>query len=210
MKMRADIAARKERNKRIAKFIAIRLGLLLVLLIPAYIAIASYTAQKNAPVEDTLPVYESMRLTGPTGAEFASTEEDTSLLSTFLPLLVNAQEVQDVPNSHRNGSYTAIMTSNKKKETFTFYFSPYFATCYYKTEQGEVFLISDVDKTDRFLNSPFAFELYADATVPTLSSAVTDAVAPSQVSWYYRTKNGNFANLLQTASFSRCRNDCSK
>ncbi len=205
MKTRADIAARKERNKRIAKYVAIRLGLLLVLLIPTYIAIASYTAQKNAPVEDKLPVYDSMKLTGPSGATFETTEEDETLLSAFLPLFVNAETVQDVPNSHRNGAYTAVMTSGKVNEVYTFYFSPYFSTCYYKTEQDEVFLISDGEKTDGFLNSAFAFELYADAKVPTLSSAVTDAVAPSQVSWHYRTKNGSFTQLLQTAAVGETR-----
>lgn len=199
MKTREDIAKAKEHRKKLITSIVVHLLVLLLLLSPTYIAIASYASQKNAPVEDKFPVFDAIRLTGPSGKDIPSLLEGDTLLSVFLPLLGNTARTDSIPASHKAGAYTAVMQSgNKEEQRYVFYFAPNSTDCYYTDPAGEAFLASNNEKTEVFLNSIYAYELYEGATLPTLSTAVTDAVAPSQVSWHYRTKNGTFSALTQT------------
>ncbi len=199
VRTREDIARAKEQRKKLVTTILVRLLILLLLLTPTYIAIASYASQKNAPVEDDLPVFDAIRLTGPSGKEIPSLAEGDTLLSVFLPLFGNTSKTDSIPPSHRDGAYTAVMKSGNKEEQYTFYFAPYSTDCYYTTPAGESFLSSNSERTETFLNSAYSYELYEGAKVPTLSTAVTDAVAPSLVSWHYRTKNGTFSALAQAS-----------
>lgn len=199
VRTREDIARAKEQRKKLLTTILVRLLILLLLLTPTYIAIASYASQKNAPVEDNLPVFDAIRLTGPSGKEIPSLAEGDTLLSVFLPLFGNTSKTDSIPPSHREGAYTAVMKSGHKEEIYTFYFAPYSTDCYYTTPAGETFLSANNEKTATFLNSAYSYELYEGAKLPTLSTAVTDAVAPSLVSWHYRTKNGTFSALTQAS-----------
>ena len=86
---------------------ALYLGILLLLLIPSYIAAATYTAKKNAPVIDIHTEYESMTLVGPTSfVQTASAELNTELFSIFTTLCQEGEEVVFIPDRYHSLPYT--------------------------------------------------------------------------------------------------------
>ena len=183
------------------------LGILLLLLIPTYLATATYIAKKNAPVIDIHTTYESMTLTGPMGhAHIASAKENTQLFSIFTTLCQDGDEMVALPPRYNDGHYVATMTSAEKTETYDFYFFPEENTCYYVNPQGEIFR-SNHELISVFLNDICSFELYAASALPALSTAATDEVTPYSVSWSYRTANGTFVerklnnNAAQSATY---------
>ena len=171
--------------------------LLLLLLIPSYIAIATWTVQKNAPVNTTHAVYDSLIMTGPDSHRTnASATINNSLFSIFATLSESGVEVISVPDSHRAGHYTVSMNNSSVTDPYDFYFQLGSATCYYTTPDNKIFRTEHA-QTTAFLNSSFAFELYDAATLPVLTTAATDEVLPSTLTWYYRTDNGLFTERLQ-------------
>ena len=200
MKTAAEIDAQKARKKQWVTFFVVRLAILLVLLIPTYIAIASYVIEKNAPEENTLPAFDAISLSGPSGNAIGAQPDSDALLSLFLPLLGEGEEVPNVPSSHVNGHYVAIMHGVDTQKTYQFYFAKDSRDCYYTAPDGITFEVREHENTLRFLNSASAFELYESAKAPTLTTAVTDEVAPTHVTWYYRTQDGSFTSLSQTAA----------
>lgn len=205
MKTASDAAARRARVKKWAVWIAIRFGILLILLIPTYIGITTYIIQKNAPKEDNVPVFDAIDLVGPTGAQIAQTNGTDTLLSLFLPLFASETEVTAIPATHSAGAYTATMHNDGVSSTYRFFFSPNASECYFTAPDGKSYVVAASEDTERFLNSSFSFELYAGARVPTLTTAATDEVIPTAITWYYRTKNGSFTQLTQTGADAQSR-----
>ena len=173
-------------------------AILLLLLIPTYVAVAAYVVQKNAPVDNVQTVYEKMQLTGPSNVTMsASATENTALFSIFTALCESGNEVISVPDTHRNGHYVALMQTQGVSDRFDFYFLPTQDTCYYTTPDGRIFR-SRHALTTEFLNGSYAFELYENASLPVLTTAATDEVLPFSVSWHYRTGNGQFTERVQS------------
>ena len=145
-------------------------------------------------------MYTSLSLTGPGGTVTQATEESNKeLLALFASLLAQGKESAAIPDTHRAGTYTVIMRSETMEEAYTFYFSATFSTCYYTDPVGKSHQVSG-ETTESFLNSPFAFELYASAVTPTLTTAATDEVIPSSLSWNYRIQKGSFTQLNSTVT----------
>lgn len=173
-------------------------GILLLLLIPTYVAVASYFVQKNAPVDNVQTVYDEMQLTGPNNVTLhASTADNTALFAIFTTLCESGDEVISLPDSHRDGHYVALMQTKNVNDRFDFYFLAEQDTCYYTTPEGKIFR-SNHALTTEFLNGSYAFELYENASLPVLTTAATDEVLPASVSWHYRTANGQFTERINT------------
>lgn len=187
----------KKSLSQLALRILVQLGILLLLLIPTYIAISTYAIQKNAPEQSSYPSFDTMQLVGPTGTQIGTGDQDKALLAIFQPLLGSASEAQGVPSTHQAGRYTAIMHNKGVSELYTFYFSPDSPDCYYVAPDAGTFVIRSHEKTSLFLNSSYAFELYTGAKIPTLTTAATDEVIPSFAQWFYRTQNGSYTELMQ-------------
>lgn len=171
--------------------------ILLLLLIPTYIAIATLVVQKNAPVDTTHAVYDTLVLTGPDGKRtHASSTINHSLFTMFATLSESGVEVIAIPDSHRAGHYAVSMKNASVIDPYDFYFQFGSSTCYYTTPEGKIFRAEHA-QTTAFLNSSFAFEMYDAATLPVLTTAATDEVLPSTLSWFYRTENGLFTERLQ-------------
>lgn len=182
---------------------ALYFGILLLLLIPTYIAVANYVLTKNAPVEDSTTVYDSFAMTGPTGVtKHASADINKSLFAIFTELLANGSEVTEVPSTHLTGHYTLEMSNASLSDPYHFYFSVTSPVCYYTTPAGKHFVV-DHDLADTFLNSSYAHEMYTAATLPVLTTAATDEVIPSSLSWYYRTQQGAFTQLSSATTTSQ-------
>ena len=98
--------------------------ILLLLLIPTYIATATYFTQKNAPDETINTVYTALELQGPTGVKTQADEENNAELFTFFASMLSLdKESSPVPETHLAGEYTAIMQNDTISESFKFYFS---------------------------------------------------------------------------------------
>jgi hypothetical protein len=173
------------------------LGILLLLLIPTYLAAATYSAKKNAPVIDIHTTYESMSLIGPTGyRQDASAEESPLLFSYFTKLCQNGDEMVAIPPRFLDGRYTVTLSSKGTADTYVFYFFPEESICYYTDPDGEIFR-SAHEAVAEFLSGTYAFELYAASALPVLTTAATDEVIPYSVSWSYRAANGTFVERKQ-------------
>ena len=178
------------------------LGILLLLLIPTYIAAATYTTQKNAPETNIHTVYDSMDLVGPVSQkQFASAKANVELFSIFTTLCQQGEEVVFIPERYLSGHYTATMSAKDTTDVYEFYFSIEESNCYYTTPAGKIFR-TDHEMITKFLNESFAFELYAASTLPVLTTAATDEVIPLSVSWSYRTANGTFVQRTQNNTSS--------
>lgn len=175
-------------------------GILLLLLIPTYAAIATYVAQKNAPVDSVKTVYSDLHLTGPNNATLrANANENSALFSIFSTLCQSGDEVVSMPDTYHNGHYVLLMQTKDVNDRFDFYFLPTQDTCYYITPDGKIFRTNHALTTE-FLNGSYAFELYENATLPVLTTAATDEVLPTSVTWHYRTANGQFTERTDTTS----------
>ena len=164
------------------------LGVLLVLLTPAYFAIGSYLIQKNAPQTDSNPVYDAMTMVGPTGKEI-TVENGHTLLSLFFDLMQNGSQTVGVPDSHLPGHYLLQLSGSNGNALYTFYFSTQSPDCYFTTPDGSTFVVAEAEQTQTFLVSSYASELYGGSVLPVLTTAATDEVLPSIASWYYRTQS---------------------
>lgn len=176
------------------------LGVLVLLLIPTYAAVAAYTLQKNAPVDTVQTVYDEMLLTGPNGSSItASDTKNSALFAIFTTLCESGAEVVSLPETHLAGHYVISMQNKDVNDRFDFYFLPEQDTCYYTTPDAKI-IRSRAEQVTEFLNSSFAFELYKAATIPVLTTAATDEVIPASVSWKYRTANGQFTQHTYAAT----------
>jgi hypothetical protein len=86
------------------------------------------------------------------------------------------------------------MKNESLNDTYQFYFSNAHADCYYTTANGTCYR-SENDAVETFLNSSYAYELYASTELPVLTTAATDIVIPYSVTWHYRTQKA-FTQLL--------------
>jgi|GEM_PF-1934659 len=179
------------------------IGVILLLLIPTYFAIGSYIMVKNAPVENTDTYYTSMELIGPNGTALAVSPasqesmnpEEGKIFDSFRKMLENVIYTTGVPENH-TGKYQVRFQTNIGEEHYTFYFSTEKSTAYITKNDNTTWLTEDAS-VEYFLNSPYAYELYEQSTPPVLTTAATDVIIPTQLSWSYQTKDGTFANLAQ-------------
>lgn len=176
----------------------------LVLLTPTYIAVTHYIYQKNNAAPPVETYYTAVDITGPTGAHLYASgddkETDFSLLVCFDQMLADCISVPAKPDTH-TGEYRVTMhTNTTDTETFSFYFSPTSPTAYFIDAAGNCWQASEEYST-QFLNSTYAFEIYPQAAPPVLTTAATDVIIPTKLTWSYRTQNeNNFADLTYTAT----------
>ncbi|MBO7341944.1 MAG: hypothetical protein J6U87_04595, partial [Clostridia bacterium] len=183
--------------KTYALRILLYLSVLLLLLIPTYIAITAYTVQKNAPTGNVQTAYSELQMTGPANKELhASASQNAALFSIFTTLCQSGNEVVSLPDTHLAGHYAVTMRTSEVSDHYDFYFLPESDSCYYTAPSGKIFRCRDEQVTD-FLNAPYAFELYGAASIPLLTTAATDEVLPTSVIWHYRTANGQFTQHTQ-------------
>ena len=212
---RPDVPPRYERKKQPQKMskgksrilkVLTYIGITLLLLIPTYLAITGYLLKKNAPVETVETYYTGLELTGPTGYFVTAAplpsgveNEKSQLFDTFLSMLEHSLYTTGIPETHENGVYQLKMLTNTGMEQYTFYFSATDGAACYTNSSGIIYRTAD-NGAEPFLNSVFAYELYADSTPPVLTTAATDRIIPSELEWSYRTKDGTFSNLIHTAT----------
>lgn len=201
--MRSNILLTKpqapSRRKHLLLHVLLYLGIALLLLIPTYIAIGHYVIEKNRPDTEVKIVYTAMSMTGPTGSTTTATQDERgSLLKIFVSLLEDSEIAFGVPSTHTGSPYVVVMQGELADETFRFFFSNEYNDCYYTAPNGSCYR-SDHEAVSTFLSSSYAYELYAGATLPVLTTAATDEVTPYSVTWHYRARQ-SFTQLSQTTA----------
>ena len=182
------------------------IGIVLLLLIPLYLAIGAFLMERNKPEEKTETYYTSIQLIGPTQTQttfYPSLEneddsENAKMFALFQSMLENSTYVPGIPDEH-SGKYEVIRFTNTGHEKYTFYFSTENEYAYFTAPDGMAF-ITEKNAAEYFLNSTYAYELYDQSTPPTLTSALTDVIIPTQLRWSYKTKDGTFSELTQYSS----------
>ena len=177
---------------------------ILVLLTPTYIAITHYIYQKNNVAPRIETYYTAVDIVGPTGRHFFDDgnvqQDELSLLVCFDQMLSDCISVPFLPDTH-TGKYDVTMHTNTvDKQTFSFYFSPSSPTAYFTDAAGNCWQASE-EYSPQFLNSTYAYEIYPQAVPPVLTTAATDVIVPTRLTWSYRTQNeNNFADLVYTST----------
>jgi hypothetical protein len=177
-----------------------RIGLVLLLLVPTYLAVIGYFLVKNAPTNTVETYYTGLEITGPSGyvvsaAPEHAESEKAALFECFRLMLSDAVYTPGIPDTHV-GRYTVTMLTNTDPEKYTFHFAPTDGAAYYTDAAGITRRTAD-NSAEYFLNSPFSFELYAESTPPVLTTAATDEIIPTELSWSYRTEDGTFSELTR-------------
>jgi len=178
------------------------IGIALLLLIPTYIAIASYLVGKNAPEESTDTYYTSMELIGPGGntvtlypaTHETSASEEAKIFDCFRSMLENDIYATGVPEEH-TGRYQVVFQTNMGVERYTFHFSTEKSSAYI-TDANQANWLTEDAAVEYFLNSHYAYELYEQSAPPVLTTAATDVIVPSLLTWSYQTKDGTFADRV--------------
>lgn len=182
------------------KKIIIALVAVIFIFLPSILAIflhidSNKMLEKNASDSLTVIVY------GKDGNELyyeqGKTENysEDSLVGIFNVMRKNLVQTQKIPSGiDTSSSLTVKMISDTSEEIFIYYFS--FAEggsfCEWNGNSYKV----QADDSERFLASPFAESLYANAIPPTLNTADGDAIIPVYTSWKYK----NVDNLFITAN----------
>lgn len=177
-----------------------RVGLILLILIPTYLAVISYSIVKNAPTSTVETYYTGLEIKGPSGYVVSASpehpeSEEAALFECFRLMLSNAVYTPGIPDTHV-GHYTVTMLTNTDPEEYAFHFSPTDGAAYYTDAAGVTRRTAD-NSAEYFLNSPFSFELYTESTPPVLTTAATDEIIPTELSWSYRTEDGTFSELTR-------------
>ena len=198
-------SSRSPQNKKSptqSRFLKIltRIGLVLLLLIPMYLAVIGYFLVKNAPTNTVETYYTALELKGPSGYSVSAAptdaeSEEAALFECFRLMLSDAVYTPGIPDTHV-GRYTVTMLTNTEPEHYTFHFAPTDGAAYYTDATGITRRTAD-NSAEYFLNSPFSFELYAESTPPVLTTAATDEIIPTELSWSYRTEDGTFSELTR-------------
>ena len=187
------------KQSRLLKILT-RIGVVLLLLIPTYLAIIGYFLVKNAPTDTVETYYTGIEITGPSGYTVSAKPEHTdteefALFEAFRLMLSDAVYTPGIPDTHVS-AYSVTMQTNTNPERYTFYFAPTDGAAYYTDAAGVTRRTAD-EGAEYFLNSPFSFELYAASVPPVLTTAATDEIVPTELSWSYRTEDGTFSELTQ-------------
>ncbi len=169
----------------------------LVLLIPSYIAISDYLINKNNPANSKDTHYTAARMEGPSGKTqvFTPDADGTGGLFDILnPLIESGERVSAIPPDFVK-SYSLTLTSDSGTENYLFYCDVSVCDLYFEDTSGNCYRAGAKDAA-LFLNSTYAYELYPQSAPPVLTTAATDEIIPSEITWHYRSQNSEYTDRI--------------
>ena len=162
------------------------------LFIPTYLAIGSYALNKDAPVSSKS--VDRMEIADPNGDVFklAASEAGNDIVSLFSEINKDAVKRDELP-AQLVGTpfYKVTYITGKKSVDYKYYFSADAQNCYYVDDMGAVYQIRS-EQAAKFVSTPYAMALYADSTVPALTTMSGEAISPASIAWNYRAADGKF------------------
>lgn len=168
-------------------------GLLIVVLclIPTFIAALSYWSAKETPLEiDSL---SELKITGPAGSSYTlsiQNREQADFIDYWVKLNQNAKRVSKLPAELKDSTpFTATFISKKEKLVYHYYFSPTYPSKSYLIDPAKHVYQIKASDTIVFLDSPYSADLYPHSVPPTLTVGGTPIEATT-VDWTYYTYSG--------------------
>ncbi len=164
--------------------------LVIIMLIPAVIAIANYSAQQSGEADSHNTV--SVTVTDPAGTEYVferADKEDKVVIDYFLSAIEASDSVGALPTTIQIGDfYQCTLKTAVKEFGYKFYFTGTAADCYFVDGDGNAFKMGEAD-AEYFLTSPYAGALYENGTMPVMSVS-GNAASPASAEWYFTDCNG--------------------
>ena len=131
----------------------------------------------------------------------ADVEDENSLVDIFTTVKSNLEPINELPIQEKEREpLTVELKSDLKTERLICYFTLSDDPAYCTDEAGKHYTIQKSDN-ELFITSPFSETLYATSIPPLLSSADSDTIPPSVVSWSFLNTDGTVlpSQKIQTA-----------
>ncbi len=184
--------------------VVVALIVVITIFLPTTFAIATVIQSQFASDDDsiihTASLYDKNARLLFVEDQTAEVEDENSLVDIFTTIKNNLEPISAVPTvAIEREPLTVELKSNAKTEKLICYFTLADDLAYCTDESGKHYTIQKSDN-ELFITSPFAETLYATSTPPLLSSADSDIISPSVVSWSFSNTDGTVmpARKIQT------------
>ena len=170
------------------------IALLIVLLfVPAYIAVANYISVSSTPV--TVDKATELTISDIAGRTYKETT-DSSVAKLLDKINKNAIKLSTPPESLASADYFMVTYSEGKRATsYRYFFSLNPTSVYYTDTDGVSYLVAE-DDAAAFLETKYAQCLYTEAYLPTLTNG-ENTLVPAEYEWAYQTVGGtNIAGTM--------------
>jgi len=180
--------------------------IVILCLIPSVVAVLNYKTSKTAPVDmstaTTVVINDIAGRTYQFDKASENTEESAqaeALINFFMKMNEDASSITGLPDSLLGEKFYKITLSNTaREESYEYYFSADPTTCYYRTQSGNTYKITEADARE-FLATTYAESVYPSAALPVLTLAHTTAVTPDIAEWNYVNISGSLSKAVTDA-----------
>ncbi len=181
--------------------------IVLACLLPSLVAVLNYKTSKDAPVD--MSTATTVTIDDINGRTFkfdkGSSDENESkqaeaIINFFMKLNSNASSITGLPDSLLGEKFYKVTLANSaRSESYEYYFSADPTTCYYRSQNGATFKITEED-AKTFLATTYAESIYGDSVMPALTLCGSTQVAPMAAVWQYKNYSNEFVDA-DTSSF---------
>lgn len=168
---------------------------ILLLFIPTYIAIISYTSAQNAPVSKSNVT--KLEITDAKGNIFSLSPDvkaEAADIDSFISINDGAIEQPSLPDQLKESDYFEFKYyTYDRTQIYKYYFSENPGEAYFTDAKGRTYHIKDSDAS-AFLSTKYARSLYNTTDFPTLTIS-DNAMIPTAAEWVYKTYGGDYVKL---------------
>lgn len=167
----------------------------LILIMPAVIAISSYIYSQNNPV--TKGSVTKIVMSMPTGDEITfikGKKESATVYDCLFSMNANAKGITALPSDASSYKVFKVKYSSYNKVSeYTYYLTSDPDNCFYRDHENKLYHISKKSAA-AFLKTKYATEIFPDATQPVLNVGTSANVLPSSITWKYLATTGKFVD----------------
>ncbi len=171
--------------------------LVIVILIPSFVAMGYYSATKREPVDSTSVT--SLRLEDPNGKSWSFSSDDenadaAAMVQMFIDMRKNASPVEALPAAvESDGFFKVTLTSFDIDTVYEYYFTQDPEAAYLKDTAGMAYKVASADAT-KFLTLEYSACLY-DSELPMLKVGEGTEISPAAAIWNYKSYNAEYVPL---------------
>ncbi|MBR5767710.1 MAG: M23 family metallopeptidase [Clostridia bacterium] len=179
------------------KKIIVAVIIALIAVIPAVIAVASYSSAQKNPVSRSS--VSKLTVSTPDGKEYAydkTSGGESDLFSLLFTMNENSKETASVSgNPSDYVCYTASYTSYNRENTFLYYLSGDPENVYYRDNNGKYHKV-DASAAGAFLSTKYATSLFPNSKQPVLTVGGQTELLPSSITWKYLSHAGDYLDSI--------------
>ena len=169
--------------------------LAILMFVPSFIAIRSYTKTETAPIKTESA--SAISISDLDGTVFSLSKEENAsetaaMLELFAAINAGATKVPALPDPLMGTPFFKVTVSTgTKEETAQYYFSVDPENAYYVAADGSAYKIAAADAA-KFIATDYAASLYTEAKTPVMTLASQYEVSPVAAEWSYKNYTGDF------------------